>query len=180
MPRFSMKKFIPTPESIKNSRSLRFLGAYLHDPNLFHLNRRSVTVAFFWGILIGLLPPIPVHTPLAAIAALIARCNLPLILALVWISNPITIPIIAYEFYHLGLFILQAEALTTFEFSWNSLRLMWKPYLVGTAIGSMTFAIAGYFISNYMWRLNTKRKWYARQKKRYEARDGVKTKTPYS
>jgi uncharacterized protein len=174
MLRFSFKKLIPSTEAIKCSKSLRFLGNLIHDPNLFLLNRRSVSVALFWGILIGLLPPIPIHTPAAAVVALLARCNLPLLIATVWIGNPITYPIIMYEFYRLGLLILHTEPVASLEFSWSWLThqfiLIWKPYLVGSIVGSLTFATAGYFISNYAWRLNVKRKWHARQKNRIELR----------
>ena len=172
--RFSFKNFIPSPEAIKSSKSLRFLGKLIHDPNLFHLNRRSVSIAFFWGILIGLLPPVPLHTPAAAMAALLARCNLPLVLAAVWIGNPITYPIIMYESYRLGVFILHAEPVATLEFSWNWLAhefpIIWKPYLVGSMAGSLTFATLGYFISSQLWRLNVKRKWHTRQRNRAEAK----------
>ncbi len=171
---FSLKKYIPSPDAIQNNKSLRFLGKLIHDPNLFHLNRRSVSVALFWGLLIGLLPPLPVHTPAAAAAALLARCNLPLVIAAVWIGNPITYPIIMYSFYHLGLFILHSEPVSTLEFSWhwlsNQFALIWKPYLVGSIVGSLTCATIGYFISNYVWRLNVKRKWHTRQKNRAEAK----------
>jgi uncharacterized protein len=170
MSRFFLKKIIPSADVIINSKSLRFLGHLIHDPNLFHLNRRSVSLAIFWGVFIGLLPPIPIHTPAAALAALMARCNLPLVIATVWIGNPFTYPIIMYSFYHLGLFILQAEPVTSLEFSWSWLShqfaIIWKPYLVGSMVGALTLAASSYFISLTIWKLNVKRKWAARKKKR--------------
>jgi len=176
MSRFSLKKLIPTPEAIKSSKSLRFLGDLIHDPNLFHLNRRSVSLAFFWGILIGLLPPLPVHTPAAAAAALFGRCNLPLVLAIVWVSNPITIPFIAYELYHLGCFILQVTPISALQLSWDSFRQIWKPYLVGSLVGAISCATIGFFASNYIWRLNVKRMWKARQKRQQKRQ--VKNQQP--
>jgi uncharacterized protein (DUF2062 family) len=170
MSRFSLKKLMPSAETIKGSKSLRFLGDLLHDPNLFHMNRQSVSKAFFWGVFIGLLPPIPLHTPAAATAALVTRANLPLTIAVVWIGNPITIPFIMYAFYHLGLLILQAEPATGLEFSWAWLRhefaVVWKPYLVGSLLGASSCAVLAYFSSNFLWRWNVKRKWHARQKSR--------------
>ena len=169
MSRFTLKKFIPSAEAIKSSKSLRFLGTLIHDPNLFHLNRRSVSVAVFWGLLIGFLP-MPGHTPVAAVAALLVRCNLPLTMALVWVNNPITLPIILYVFYQLGRFILQIQPISSLEFSWHWLvsqfSLIWKPILAGSIFGGLMLASIGYFISNFVWRLNVKRKWRARQKKR--------------
>jgi uncharacterized protein (DUF2062 family) len=170
MSRFSIKRFVPSAETIKSSKSLRFLGEVLDDPNLFHLNRRSVSHAFFWGTFIGLLPPIPIHTPAAAAAAFLSRGNLPLTIAVCWIGNPLTIPFIMYAMYHLGRFILQVDPITTIEFSWawlsQELELVWKPYLVGSLFGATTSATIAYVLSNFIWKLNVKRKWHARQKHR--------------
>jgi uncharacterized protein (DUF2062 family) len=164
---FSLKKYIPSAETIKNSKSLRFLGTRLEDPNLFHMNRRSVSLAFFWGILVGLLPPIPIHTPLAAAMALVFRCNLPLTVAIVWIGNPLTLPIIVTSFYWLGCLILNVEPISYFDFTWHGflhqLSLTWKPYLVGAIIGDLAIATATYFAVSFFWRLNVKRKWRARK-----------------
>ncbi len=175
MSEFLLKKFIPSPDAIRNNKSLRFLGKLIHDPNLFHLNRRSVSLAFFWGILIGLSPPLPIHTPVAAIIALLVRCNLPLIVATVWIGNPITYPIIMYESYRLGLVILHTDPVATLEFSWDWLShefaLIWKPYLVGSIVGSLSIATVGYLVSSQVWQLNVRRKWIARKKTR-EAKKG--------
>ncbi|MFC6755273.1 DUF2062 domain-containing protein, partial [Halorubrum tibetense] len=84
-----LKRWMPDPAKIRNHASLQFLGNVLHDPNLFHLNRTSVSRAFFVGIFICFLP-IPGQMGLAALCALWFRANLPISAALVWISNPIT------------------------------------------------------------------------------------------
>jgi uncharacterized protein (DUF2062 family) len=170
MSRLSLKKLIPSAETLKHSKSLRFLGKLLDNPNLFHMNRRSVSKAFFWGVFIGLLPPVPVHTPAAATAALITRSNLPLTIAVVWISNPITIPIIMFAFYHLGRIILQLEPAPGIEFSWawlyHEFEIIWKPYLVGSLVGASVCAVVAYMASNYIWRLKVKRKWQKRKNNR--------------
>lgn len=170
MSRFSIKKLMPSAETVKTSKSLRFLGEFVHDPNLFHLNRRSVSKAFFWGVFIGLLPPIPIHTPAAAVAALLSRSNLPLTIAVVWIANPLTLPFIMYALYHLGRFILQVEPVSGLEFSWawlyHEFEVVWKPYLLGSILAATSCATITYFASAFIWRLNVKRKWRARQKTR--------------
>ncbi len=167
MSRRSFKKYMPSAEKLKGSKSLRFLGDHLDDPNLFHLNRRSASLACFWGILIALLPPIPMHTPLAAVIALFARCNLPLIIAVVWIANPITLPFIMTSVYYLGCWVLQVEPVSTIEFTWNGfvheLALIWKPYLLGSVISQLILAPMAYVSANFFWHWSVKRKWRARQ-----------------
>jgi hypothetical protein len=46
-------KYMPSPESIKENKNLQFLGDKLHDPNLWHLNRRSVAAAFAVGLFVA-------------------------------------------------------------------------------------------------------------------------------
>lgn len=91
MTRKLFQRFLLRPEAITNNRSLRFLRHWLHDPNLWHLNRYSVSTAVFLGFMIAFIP-LPVHTIAVAAAAIWWRANLPIGLAAVWISNPLTIP----------------------------------------------------------------------------------------
>jgi uncharacterized protein len=170
MSRFSFKNIIPSADALKENKSLRFLHRYIDDPNLFHMNRKSVSLAFFWGVLIGLLPPIPIQTALAALAAIVTRCNLPMSITIVWVGNPLTYPFIMYASYSIGRCILQMEPIATLEFSWewisNHFELIWKPYLIGALIGATSVAAITYLATNYFWRLNVKRKWQARQQSR--------------
>ncbi|MCG8613083.1 MAG: DUF2062 domain-containing protein, partial [Pseudomonadales bacterium] len=41
MPKQFLKKHMPTPDKIRNIKSLQFLGDILHEPNLWHLNRHA-------------------------------------------------------------------------------------------------------------------------------------------
>ena len=56
MPRRLFKRYMPDPEQIRNHRSLRFLGKLLHEPNLWHLNRRSVSRAMAMGLFAAFVP----------------------------------------------------------------------------------------------------------------------------
>ncbi|MDD1631223.1 MAG: DUF2062 domain-containing protein, partial [Methylococcaceae bacterium] len=60
-----LHKFIPDHDVIKQHKNLQFLGDKLHDPNLWHLNRRSVSLAFAVG-LFGAWIPTPGQMAIAA------------------------------------------------------------------------------------------------------------------
>lgn len=170
MARNLLKRFIPTPAAIKSNPALHFLGDLLHDPNLFHLNRHSVSVAFFWGIFIAMLP-IPGQMAVAAVAALVFRCNLPISVALVWITNPLTMPFFFFLTYQVGRIILQTEPLVfqpefTLEWITGELRLIWKPLLTGSVITGLVLGALGYFGMQFYWRWHVNHNWNKRQKNR--------------
>lgn len=176
MARNLLKRFIPTPAAIKSNPALHFLGDLLHDPNLFHLNRHSVSVAFFWGLFIAILP-IPGQMPLAALAAWYFRCNLPIACALAWVSNPFTTPFLIYIAYEIGRFTLQFDSIkfeTPPEFTWTwittELTHLWYPLLVPMGLGCIILGVLtgtfGYFFIQIFWRWNVKRLWAKRGRER--------------
>src|SRR5690606_20244089 len=107
MPKRLFRKYLPSPEKIRHSKSLSFLGALLTDPNLWHINRHSLAGAAFIGIFSAFLP-IPMQMGVAAILAVRFKCNLPLSIVLVWITNPLTIAPVFYFTFTVGAWILGA------------------------------------------------------------------------
>ncbi|WP_132491974.1 DUF2062 domain-containing protein [Pseudomonas aeruginosa] len=75
MPRRLFKRYMPDPESIRSQKSLRFLGKLTHDPNLWHLNRHSVSRAMAAGLFAAFIP-MPMQMLLAAGLAVWIRSNL--------------------------------------------------------------------------------------------------------
>ena len=90
MPRRLFKRYMPDPDSIKTNKSLRFLGKLIHDPNLLHLNRHSVSrgmaIGLFWAMI-----PMPMQMLAAAAVAIPLRANLPISIGLVWLTNPLSL-----------------------------------------------------------------------------------------
>lgn len=146
---------------------LRFLGKLLHDPNLFHLNRHSVSVAFFAGIFICMLP-VPGQLILAGLAAFVLRCNLPITFTLIWISNPLTFPIIFFGAYKLGVMMLGLHPEKfTFEFTWQWLTTgflnVWQPLVLGCVTAGLFFGSLGYVIVQWAWRWHVVDRWQRRK-----------------
>lgn len=170
MPKQTLKKWLPKAENIKNSKSLQFLGHLLHDPSLWHLNRKSVTKACFFGLFIGILP-IPFHMVIVAAIAILFRANLPLSISLVWIANPLTMGPLYYFNYVVGAKVLnQAIVLPDFHMSfrwlWSQINAIWEPLLLGSLLVAVVVASIGTFSINAMWHWNARRHWAKRVEKR--------------
>jgi len=168
MPKKFIKRFLPDSKKIRDHTTLnRLFGNLLHDPNLLHLNRRSVSGAFFVGLFMAFVP-MPLQMVAAAGAAIYWRVNLPISVALVWISNPITIPPIFYFCYKVGQWVLGGELQTfTFELSinWLAERIVeiWQPLLLGSFICSLVSATLGFVLIRLLWRLHIVRHKQLRQ-----------------
>ncbi|WP_185230590.1 DUF2062 domain-containing protein [Teredinibacter franksiae] len=169
MPRKIFKRWIPDPAKIRKAPGLKFLGSLLHDPNLFHLNRHSVSVAFFVGLFVAFLPTLG-QVPIAAGGALLFRCNLPISIALVWISNPVTFPVIYYATYKLGARIMQIQPRQFhMEMSWqwfaSEFQHIWEPLVLGSFIASIFFGCLGYVVIQWTWRWHVIQRWQDRKKR---------------
>lgn len=127
-------------------------------------------MAFFVGIFVAFLP-MPFQMPLAALLALWVRCNLPLAVALVWITNPLTMPVIFFVTYQFGRWLLQTPPMTvSLELSWdwliNEFGLIWKPLLVGSILSGLFFATLGFVAIQVFWRWQVAKSWQLRKLRR--------------
>lgn len=93
MPRKLIKRFMPDHEVIKRQKALKVFGNVLCNPNLWCLNRRSAAGAFAVGLFMAFVP-LPSQMIMSAGLAVLLGVNLPLSVALVWVSNPITMPVL--------------------------------------------------------------------------------------
>jgi len=156
MPKKLIQRFMPKHETIRKQKALRMFGNVLQDPNLFHMNRRSVAGAFAVGLFCCWVP-VPFQMALAAALAIGLRVNLTLSVALVWISNPFTMPPLFYFAYLVGTWVLGTPS-TEFEFEltldWlgNGLLAIWQPFLLGCFIMAVSSSVLSYSIIRLLWR----------------------------
>ena len=95
------KRYIPDRNEIKKYKMLNFLGSSLFHEDLWKFNRISFCRAIAIGVFLGWMPMMFQMIP-AAYFAVVFRANLPLSLAGVWISNPITMAPMMYFAYLFG------------------------------------------------------------------------------
>ncbi|MDJ0806310.1 MAG: DUF2062 domain-containing protein [Gammaproteobacteria bacterium] len=175
MPKQLIKRITPNREVIRQQKHLRIFGELLHDANLWHINRRSSAGAFAIGLFMAFVP-VPFQMILAAGAAILLRVNLPLSVALVWVTNPLTIPPMFFFAYTVGTWFLGVPpSANEFDFSldWfksGGLDDIWVPFLFGCLICGATFAIIGYLAIRGLWRLHAVRQWKRRTDQRHTRR----------
>jgi hypothetical protein len=143
---------------------------WLHDPELWHLHRRSVAGATFIGLFCAFLP-VPFQMLIAALLAVVSRCNLPLSVMLVWVTNPITMTPMFYFAYRLGAWLLDRRIeVGTIQLSWEWLsshmgEIGW-PLLFGSLVCGWVAGVTGLVIVRLAWRLHVIRRWRARRERR--------------
>lgn len=170
MARKLIKRFLPDPASIKNNRYLRIFGQAIHDPQLWHLTRYSVAHAFSLGLFCAFIP-VPFQMLLAAGGAILFRANLLLSVALVWVTNPLTMPFIFGFAYYVGtLFIPSSQETIKFELTWewlgSSLVDIWQPFLFGCLVCGIVAAVLGHVAIRLFWRIHVVNQWKVRALKR--------------
>lgn len=171
MARKLLKKWLPHPDKVRAHPSIRVFGDWLQDPNLWHLNRRSVTTAVFIGLFTAFIP-LPAQMLIAALAAILFRANLPISVSLVWITNPVTMPAIFYICYKLGAVMLGTGiGAFDFELSWAwlsaELARVWRPFLLGCLVTGLFAGLLGASTSYLVWRQYVIRRWRRRRRLRH-------------
>jgi len=175
MVRKFIRRYLPSHESVRDHRLIRRFGALLHHPNLWHLNRRSVSGGVAVGLFAGLIPG-PFQMLAAALLAIPLRVNLPVALATTLYTNPFTIVPLYLVAYGIGRRVLGDGGNTPtpppdFSFSeighWITGLVDWtltlgKPLALGLVLLALGLAIAGYIAVRVAWRIYVTIAWRRR------------------
>jgi uncharacterized protein (DUF2062 family) len=176
-----LRKWLPTPDALRNNRWLRWMGPVLLHPALWHFSRKGIALGVALGIFFGLLIPVA-QIPASAALAVALRANLPMAVASTLVSNPVTFGPVYYGAYRLGKVVLGEQAITEIEAQqrlagahhepqevqrkgflerlayWiDRLRQVGKPLAVGLAIIATVSGLTVYFLISGIWVLNTRR-----------------------
>lgn len=176
-----LKRLMPDPGTILANRHLGIFGSLLHDPNLWHLNRHSVSGGVAVGLFVMYLPPIG-QTFIAVGLAILLRVNLPISATLIWVSNPATIPPMFYFAYVLGCRMLGIEARgfdLHFWLDWHHWLGVAAPLLLGSLVCATLCAVCGYVGIQMLWRWRLRRE-IRRRRARYAVPALSRTSTPSS
>lgn len=177
-------RHIPTQDSIRAYAFLKPISHFLDHHALWQFNRRSVAGGLAVGLFFSMITPFA-QIPLAAVAAIFFRVNLPLAVFGTLLSNPFTTPAILYFAYKLGARLIghdiperatvpDAEAeiaavgnMGAGVLEWLSQSMDWLlsagwPLVVGLTVLSIAAAIIGYIGVNVIWRTVSALRWRTR------------------
>jgi uncharacterized protein len=173
-----LKAKLPSPESIRANRWLRWLGPLLHHPKLWHFSRRGIAFGVAIGVFFGLLVPVA-QIPFSVAIAVVLRANVPVAVASTLVSNPATYGPLWYGSYRLGKFVLgedtlgEANAMAvlsraqtdadkarttqgTFKRWFRQLGDIGKPLFLGMALMASVSGVVAYFLVSGLWVLRVR------------------------
>lgn len=144
-----LQGLLPTEQQLKGHPRLQFISHKLHKPELWRFNVDSVSKACLIGVFFCFMP-VPFQMLLSAIFCVIFNGNMILGIALCWISNPITMPVMYYGCYKLGQWILNSPRLHIQHFSvdaiWTDFKLIWAPLTTGVMLSAIFFSILSFVL----------------------------------
>ena len=153
---------LPRRSNVHRYPVLKWFAKTAYDRSyLWSFKGNAMVQALFWGIWIAMLPIVGIQMIVVFLLALIVRANLPLIVALQWISNPLTMAPIYFADYEIGLLILELfgvdygrNKLLTAEFDWSGMEFadLWElvdtfpPMMAGGSVVGISLGVLAVFL----------------------------------
>lgn len=143
---------MPRRRHLKGGWLHRLLGERLFAPELWRFSKHEVAAGLALGLFIGFTPTMGVQFFLTVLAAYFLRVNIPVALAGVLVTNPVTAPIIYPLEYQIGIFLAgpaepaQLEGGKLIAFLGHA-----KPLWAGSLVVAIAMAVAGYGAVRLLW-----------------------------
>ena len=118
------------------------------------VNRKMISRGVVLGIFIAFIP-MPMQMGAVLLFMPLFKFNVPIALAMCWLSNPITMPPMYYIEYELGSFLLGSKTQPvemTLEWFSNNLDNIFIPLYFGTLVFSLVGSLLAYWAVNYFWK----------------------------
>jgi len=143
----------------KHKKLKEFIKKYKIPHEYLSTSRKMVSRGVFIGLFIAF---IPMPMQMLAVVALMPflKFNVPIGIAMCWLSNPFTMPPMYYMEYLTGSFILGTEIQPvemSVEWFTENIKNIFIPLYVGTAFYSVFGSIGGYWLVNHFWKKSVKR-----------------------
>jgi uncharacterized protein (DUF2062 family) len=179
MPRKYFRRYLPSHEQVRQNRYIAWFGRHLHHPNLWHLNRMSVSGGVAIGLFSGLIPG-PLQMLTAALLCVLLGRNLPVALITTLYTNPFTIVPLYIAAYYLGSLLTgvsPGDMTHPPDFDWSAIGASIKalagwslslgpPLAIGLVTLAVSLAVIGWFLVQFAWRAWVVHQWRRRRLRR--------------
>lgn len=154
-----LQSVTPDRSTLERHWCLKHFTAFMLDRRCWTFNRGSVSRSFALGLFIAFIPPtpLPVHLVTCALLAVFFRLNLPVLIATVFVSNPLTwVPQVAGSLWVgaklLGWDLMPFLHAISHRTLWADMGLLWPPLLLGALVLGLIAAACGYVLAQAAWR----------------------------
>jgi len=160
-------KKVPRQRHVRGTWLHRLLGDRLFSPELWRPTRQGVAsgaaTGLFWAMM-----PIPFQMLPSGITAYLFRFNVPAAISVVWITNPVTWPLILYWQYRFGAWLLgqQAPEKAGTDGLLDFAAGVPGPLLLGCAVTGLVAGAVAYSLINALWGAVAERWWRSHERPR--------------
>ncbi len=145
-------------KAFKSTKTNRKFDALIKKYNIpreyLSINRKSVTrgilIGLFWGFI-----PMPMQMLAVLATTPFVRFNVPIAFSMVWLSNPITMPLMYYMEYKTGVVLLGREGLPDIELTLEWFQNHWDDIVVPLYIGTIPYSVGVsllvYWVVDRLW-----------------------------
>ena len=138
----------------KSEKLKEFIKKYKVPPEYLSTNRKMVSKAVFIGLFIAFIP-MPMQMLLVLAMMPYLKFNVPIALAMCWLSNPFTMSPMYYMEYLTGAFFLGSEPLEVeMTLKWFSENIddVFIDLYTGTLFYAIVGSLSGYWLVNHFWK----------------------------
>ncbi len=156
MPMRFFKKFGFKSQRISQQWYLGPVRHLLHHPAYWGIRRKTVVPGFSLGLFIAF-TPIPAHTILGVLSALVLKVNIPATIIGTLLMNPLTmVPMFVFA-YRVGSFLLGLEPQPfapelSLEWLTHGFMNVWQPVLLGSTLCGALASLIGFIGLDLLWR----------------------------
>ena len=156
MPRRFFRKFGFKRHKISQKWYLSPVRHLLNNPAYWGIRRKTVVPGFSLGLFIAF-TPVPAHTLLAVLMALVLRVNIPATIIGTLLMNPLTFVPMFVLAYRLGSFLLGLESQPfapelSLEWLAHGFMNVWQPLLLGCILCGALASLVGFIGLDLLWR----------------------------
>ena len=160
-----IKKHLPTRTDVHRYRYIHIFGDVIKQAELWSFNRVSVSRGLAAGLFCAFLPMPFEMIPAIFIAAMIGG-HLPIAVASVWISNPLTWLPLYTPCYLVGAWLLGVEPIPLAEITILQFGSHYAALWLGCLIVGLLISLTAHFFISALWRLHIIRRWRLRNRRK--------------